>query len=184
MGIGASWVRVYWQEDVPGGRPPRSADARRLVVAGPGVPTTSVALVRVPAGERPSGGDGFADEHLVAEADPGSPWSKVADVLIVRGPPEWTAPLLAYCPGRLVTAFDGRRRESLLDVAGQGLARLRPLAADRTGGLWPYASFVHAWTVAGRPLGALHDACLTEAASRRGVRVSVVGRSRVWPVAS
>jgi len=186
METNASWVRVYWQENEPDGRPLQHVDARHLVVTGSGVPTTGASLIRVPADSRPPGEDGFADEHLIAEADPRSPWSKVADVLIVRGPPEWAATLLAGFPGRLVTAFDGRDRESLLDVAGEGLARLRPPAStDRTGpDLWPYASFVHAWTVAGRPLGALHGACLTDGASRRGVRVSVVGRSRAWPAAS
>ena len=181
----ASWVRVYWQENGADERPVRHVGARRLVVTGSEVPATGALLVRVPAGSRPSGDDGFADEHLLAEAG-STPWSKVADVLIVRGPPEWSATLLADFPGRLVTAFDGRGRDPLLEVVGEGRARLVPLApADGTGpDLWQYASFVHAWTVAGRPLSALHGACLTDGTSRRGVQVSVVGRSRAWPAAS
>lgn len=184
METGASWVRVYWQENVADGPPLPHVDTRRLVVTGSGVPATGASLVRVPAGSSPSGDDGFADEHLVAGAGSKNPWSKVADVLIVRGPPEWAATLLSGFPGRLVTAFGGRGRESLLDVAGEGLARLLPLTGGTGSDLWPYASFAHAWRVAGRPLGALHGACLTDGTSGRGVRVSVVSRSGVWPAAS
>lgn len=195
----AGWVRVYWRANVPGSHPLPPPGACRLLVRGPGVPATSAVLVRTPVGA-PRGGVGsglgpgagrdvgfevaygvaLADEHLVAEAGSGGRWAAVADVLIVRTPPGPPATLAARSPGRLVTAYDGR--EPVLDVAGEGAARLLPLPGRMSAGVWPYASFAHAWTVAGRPLGALHGAHLTNGCF--GVRVSVVECPEAWPAAS
>jgi hypothetical protein len=127
------------------------------------------------------GGPGCADEHLVADADEASPWPQVADVLIVHG--TLTRPAEhPECRGWLVAAFAGPDEEYLLEVSTGRLARLVPLVAHRAGDLWTYASFVHAWTVAGRPLDALHGARLT--AGPHGVRVIVVERSTAWPEAA
>jgi hypothetical protein len=187
MDTNASWVHVYWKTSAPEQYPLPYVNRRHLIATGPGLPATTAVLDRAPAGGPPPRGKGFADEHLVAEAGEGSSWPLVADVLIVRGPPEREAALMAGFPGRLVTVFEGARRERLLEVAAEGLIRLVPLAAGGHHGpdLWPYASFVHAWTVEGRPLRALHGACLTYRPPwRRGVRVSAVGRSTAWTAAS
>lgn len=148
---------------------------------GPDLSPITAAFHRVPPGDPPAYGMRFADEHLVAEAAEGGPWPRVADVLIVRGDLRWWAVVRDEFPGRLVTAFVGGK-EGLLEVATGGLARLVPLPLGAGDAVWPYASFVHAWTTAGRPLDALHDARLTEEAPgpRRGVRIILTDRSTAW----
>lgn len=183
MGTGAFRVRVYWPANVRGSHLLSPGDACRVVAAGPNLPATAAVLVRTAVADPPGGGAGLADEHLVAEAGSSGRWAAVADVLVVRAPPEWATALVGRSPGRLVTVYDGR--EPVLDVAGEGVARLRPLRSDGRVDVRPYASFAHAWIVAGRPLSALHGACLTcDDPACADVRVSVAGRPEARPAAS
>jgi hypothetical protein len=180
----ASCVRVFWDENASAAYALPAAARRRLVVAGPGVTTTEVVLHRTAAGKIAPATLDFADEHLIAGSDEASPWPQVADVLIVRGTLRRQA-VRRWFPGRLVAVFDGPNGEHFVEVATGWLARFAPLArADIA--MWPYASFVHAWTVADRPLDALDGACLADGLPgvRRGVRISVVERSSAWPIAS
>jgi hypothetical protein len=183
MDMVASCVRVCWDENASGAYALRAAAQRRLVVAGPGVTATGLVLHRSAVGEPAPAILGFADEHLIAGSDESSPWPQVADVLIVRGTLRRQAVRRRF-PGRLVAVFDGPSGETLVEVATGWLARFIPLAhADFA--MWPYASFVHAWMVAGQPLDALHGARIADGPQGgRGVRVSVVERSSVWPIAS
>jgi hypothetical protein len=190
----AFWVGVRWETGAPR---PGHGDPRRLVAGLRDGTVLAVTLDRTPAGGAPPACGGYADEHLVADADAESAWPPVADVLIVRRPV--VAP--GECPGRLVTAWTGTAwtgtawtgtawrgaawtgAEStgtewtgtvgrhVVEVRGWR-ARLVPLTARAAGDVAPYASFVHAWTVAGRPLGALDGARLYLGALR-GVRISV-----------
>jgi hypothetical protein len=141
-------VRVCWGHGEPGDR--------RLVAVGPDV--TAV----LHCGH----GHAAADEHLVADAHEAGPWPQVADVIIDR-----SGTSAARFPGRLV-AITGH----VLEVATGWRARLVPLSAGDE--LWPYASFVHAWLVAGRPFEALYGACLLDDSSGRGVRVTRVAYRR------
>jgi hypothetical protein len=177
----ASCVRVWWDENayaLP------AAARRRLVVTGPGVTATGLVLHRSAAGKIAPATLGFADEHLIAGSDEASPWPQVADVLIVRGTLRRQAVRRRF-PGQLVAVFDGPGGERFVEVATGWLARFIPLTRTDSA-MWPYASFVHAWTVAGRPLDALHGAHIADGPPgvRRGVRISVVERSSVWPIAS
>ncbi len=180
----ASTVRVWWETgDARGAHPLPGPDRLRLVASGPATPRTVAVIGSAPVDGLPPCGAGFADEHLVADAGERGPWPPVADVLVV--PPGRPAALRAEFPGCLVAVFVRASGEHLLEVATGWFARLVPL---RDGGAeaWPYASFVHAWTVAGRPLDALHGACLVAGppGRARGVRVSLLDHSAGWPAAS
>lgn len=174
MDITAARVRVWWGADM---RP--SLGFRRIIVSRPGVPDITALLLREPPGIPLRGGTDHADEHLVADADDDGPWPPVADVLIVRGPPDRQAAVRAAFPGWLVAVFGDRTKSSFLAVSPGWLARLVPLTPGTAGAhrTWPYASFVHAWTVAGRSLDALHGARLVDGSPGQGVRVIVVEHS-------
>ena len=181
MSTGVWRVRVYWTSDVSDRHPLPGVDRRRVAAIGPGTPATTAVVHRAAVGERHPGGPGFADEHLLADADAPGPWPSVADVLVSGGPLGRAAALRARCPGCLVVAFRRPDGEHLLEVAMGWLARAAPLAGEASV-LWPYAAFVHAWTIAGRPLDALDGASLQD--GRAGVRISVVGRPAARPAAS
>jgi hypothetical protein len=185
MTMAASCVRVCWDENVSGASLLPHAARRRLVVAGPAVPRTALLLHRTAVGEPVPAAPGYADEHLVADADGASPWPQVADVLLVRGGLRRAAVRREF-PGRLVTVYDGPNGEYSVEVAPGWHARLVPLAAGAGTDVWPYGSLVHAWAVAGRSLGALRGAHIVSGPpeARCGVRVSVVERPTAWPVAS
>lgn len=181
MDTSAWHVRVSWAPHEASPHPLPGPDRRHVAASGPRMPAATASIHRVPVGGRHPGGPGFADEHLLADAGVPGPWQPVSDVLIARGPLGRSAALRARCPGCLVAVFGRPDGEYLLDVAADWLARVVPLGGV-AGDVWPYASFVHAWAVTGRPLDLLDGACLAEA--RGGVRISVVGRPAVWPAAS
>lgn len=178
----SAWrVRVYPEPDDADPYPLPGPDRRRVVVTGPATPPTATVLHRVAIDVRHPGGPGFADEHLLADAGVPGPWPPIADVVVADGPLGRVAALRARCPGCLVAAFGRPDGEYLLEVAADWFARLVPLGPG-TVDVWPYASFVHTWTVTGRPLDALDGGCLHD--GRTGVRISVMGRPEVWRVAS
>jgi hypothetical protein len=183
METGTFFVGTRWESDTS---PISRLDHLRVVATGPSLPPSAAALHHLPYRSPPSYEMEFADQHLVADAAVAGPWPQIADVLIVRDALPWRADLRSAFPGRLVTAFSGPDQEHSLEVATGWLARLVPLPAGIGDGLWPYASFVHSWTTAGRSLDALHDAQLTAGppAERRGVRIIVVGHSTAWRVAA
>lgn len=132
----AAVVRVW--DDLPG--------PERVLIGG-----RTLTLRRSPAG-------GCApppcDEHLVAGPGAASPvWLACADVIVgVAGDP---ARLLADHPGCLVAVTVTRR--GCLVAAGGLEARLDPVLGGTCmpGDAALYASAMHAWLVAGRPLDVL-----------------------------
>jgi hypothetical protein len=178
------FVGVRWE---PAVHPPRCPDQARVLAAGPSLPPVVATLERSSLMSRCSYGRGFADEHLVAEAAGDGPWPRVADVLIVREAfARRGGAIRGRFPGRLVALFLAPGRTPFVEVATGWGAWLVPFAEGGGDALWPYASFVHAWTAAGRPLDALHGAELTDGSpgGERGVRVSVVDRSTDWRAAA
>lgn len=171
MDTTALFVEVRWEmAALPPGRV-------RVVASGPSLRHVVAALDRRPPASRPASGGNVADEHLVADADGAGPWPGIADVLIVRGGLSRRAAVRRDFPGALVVVFSGPGEMHFLETATGWLARLVPLPDGVGDALWPYASFVHAWTTAGRSLDALDGAHLRNGplAGEHGVRVSVVG---------
>lgn len=139
----------------------RETGAERILIGG-----RVLRLERSPGGGTPSGPP--LDEHLVA--GPGeTSWALLscADVIVRDG----GEPALhrAAFPGCLVLAVN--TRNGCLLVADGWSARLLPVLGERCAeeDAVAYASSVHAWMVAGRPLGVL-----TRLTSVRGNAVAQV----------
>lgn len=180
MDTTALFVEVHWETAA---LPP---DRVCVVAAGPSLRHVVAALDRRPPANRSAFGGNAADEHLVADADDAGPWPGIADVLLVRGGLSRRAVVRRDFPGALVVVFSGPGETHFLEVATGWLARLVPLPGGIGDALWPFASFVHAWTTAGRSLDALDGAHLTNGplARERGVRVSVVNGASSWRAAA
>ncbi|MBC6466556.1 hypothetical protein [Actinomadura alba] len=149
------------------------------------------------------------DEHLLAGVDErDASLLTAADVVVRRAgrsksEPSSSADVHAHFPGCLVAALVRRGQGCVVTTATGWQARLTPLPLagpadaddqnvvdagldvdadedDADEDVWSYASLVHAWMVAGRPLDVLNSAFLIMANGRRAVRV---GASRTsWGV--
>ncbi|WP_131732596.1 hypothetical protein [Actinomadura formosensis] len=120
------------------------------------------------------------DEHLVAGVEETSRARlSCADVIVRRGGEP--ARLRADHPGCLVIAVNTRR--GCLVAAGDRAVRLVPVlggtCADDDAAV--YASAVHAWLVAGRPLTAFTRLTLVRANTVARVRVQDRETARDWP---
>lgn len=179
---------------------PQTMDSAYALVSGPKIARVSILLHRCPAEralplDRPSGRPStFDDEHLVAGSDvTQSSWLSAADVIIRRaGSPKsatWSlSELFARFPGCLVAA-DVHDRGWVVGTATGWRARLVPSRAGEEAAISWYASMLHAWLVADRPVAALQAAHLVVArgadmAWHGGVQISVSRSSRRGPSGS
>jgi hypothetical protein len=181
-----SLVRARWWPNGRRAHLGQSTEDLRVSVHGPNTSLTTVALYLSPVDSTLSlghkaGSTRFDDEHLVAGPDETTlPWLSAADVIVRRvgtGQASWPLHgVFARYPGCLIAA--------IIDSHGCGVgaatgwrAQLVPLEAGADAALPLYASVLHAWLVAGRPLTALHAAHLWAVGgvnvARYGVGVSV-----------